>query len=149
MRADSTTCPRRDTAKGLAMLRQSTRRSILAGITLALTGSPTHAADNFDYVNAEYPPVAAVDGQCPDGYAWDFQRGDRCVSLIGWCEGELWTCAGRPERHAHPQFVCKTENRRKPRCCRSWWPPAEGVTPEWAKGDGRCWQYKPARLVLP
>ena len=118
--------------------RQALRRATIAGITLALVPKGEADADKeFDYVNAEYRPVSTADGQCPEHYAYDFQRGDRCVSVIGWCKGRLWTCEGRPETHSHPQFICNPTRKRQPRCCRA----------EWAKGDGRCWRYKPTRVA--
>lgn len=92
------------------------RRAAIAGITLALVSEGDVTADEgFDYYNADYPPVAPVDGQCPDGYAYDFQRGDRCVSMIGWCNDRLWSCAGKPERRHHPQFRCDPTRKRPPR----------------------------------
>lgn len=128
------------------------RRVVLRGLLGALIRTPVGAKAaidlGFDYVNVEYPPVGAVDGQCPEGYAWDFQRQDRCVSTHGWCDGALWTCDGRPTTHAHPQFLCLPGRKRPHRCGRSWWPPVPAaVIPEGAKGGGKCWKYKPTRVL--
>jgi hypothetical protein len=109
---------------------------------MALTRTtPARAADD------PYAPVPAENGVCLDeNRAYDGVR-DRCVSKIGWCRDRLWTCEGKPERHHHPHFRCDPERKRQERCCRSWWPPAEGVTPEGARGKGRCWKYKPHPYV--
>jgi hypothetical protein len=118
---------------------------VVSGITL-MGITPAYAADGFDYVNAEYPPLPLVDGRCEEeGYATDPIR-NRCVSMRGWCKGFLWTCEGRPARNNHPQFVCNMAKKREQRCCREWWPPQEGITPADAQGLGRCWQYEPTKV---
>jgi hypothetical protein len=91
--------------------------------------------------NPEYPPLPAVDETCPKNYAYDASE-DRCVSLIGWCEGALWTCKGEPARHDHPQFICNPAFPERPqRCCRAGWPPEPG-----SASRGRCWRWKPRRI---
>jgi hypothetical protein len=84
---------------------------------------------------------------CPESFAYDELR-ERCVPMTGWCDGRLWTCGGKPESHRHPYFICDPERweRRPSRCCRVWWPPQDGITPEGAKGKGRCWKHKPRHL---
>jgi hypothetical protein len=128
------------------------RRAAIMGITLALISeNNVKAAPEFgDYVNAEYPPVAAAsEDDCPEAYAWDFSRQNRCVSMRGWCNGEEWTCEGKPANHAHPQFACLPEYERAERCARVYQPREEGITPMETHGKypGRCcWRYKPRRI---
>lgn len=98
--------------------------------------------NGFEYINTEYPPQPATTSACPDAYAYDELR-DRCVSMVGWCEGKIWMC---DTRENHPQFVCKPARDRPQRCCRAWWPPEDGITPVDAQGEGRCWKWKPRLL---
>lgn len=116
------------------------RRSFILGGLSGLLGIRRAKAEEdcgFDYANVEYPTIYNAGGACPDGYAYDDSE-DRCVSMLGWCEGVLWTCAGRPERNDHPQFVCNPTRERQQRCCRVGWPPERCD-----RDRARCYKWNP------